>query len=121
MLSVRQPWAWFMFAEPPLLPVEVPPKDIENRTWYTPHRGPILIHASLQWDASAVKWVQQVFGYRQPSFEARLGGIVGSIIVVDCVQSHKSKWFQGPYGFVLRDPYPLPFEPCSGKLGLWTK
>ena len=37
ILSVRQPWAWLLFNG----------KDIENRTWRTSYRGPLLIHASL--------------------------------------------------------------------------
>ena len=41
VLSVRQPWAWLIVAGH---------KDIENRKWYTNHRGPLLIHASKAMD-----------------------------------------------------------------------
>lgn len=47
------------------------------------------------------------------------GGIVGSVEIVNLVTESKSKWFSGPYGFVLRDPQPLPFRPCKGALGLF--
>ena len=36
-LSVRQPWAWCIVSGF---------KSVENRTWTTKYRGPILIHAS---------------------------------------------------------------------------
>jgi hypothetical protein len=40
-LSIKQPWCWAIVNGS---------KRIENRTWTTSHRGPIAIHASLQWD-----------------------------------------------------------------------
>lgn len=121
VLSVRQPWAWFMFADPPLLPPGVPRKNIENRTWPTHIRGNILIHAAQKIDSNAVQWVNETFKVKLPDFEAKLGGIVGCVRIVDCVTRHSSKWFQGPYGFVLADPYPLPFEACRGQLGFFEK
>jgi ASCH domain len=36
-LSLRQPWAWLVVNGY---------KDIENRSWRTNHRGPLVIHAS---------------------------------------------------------------------------
>lgn len=47
------------------------------------------------------------------------GGIVGSIEITDCVMRSESRWFIGPIGFVLRDPQPLPFVACSGRLGFF--
>ena len=37
-LSILQPWAWAIIHGG---------KDVENRTWRTAYRGPLLIHASL--------------------------------------------------------------------------
>ena len=34
-ISIRQPWAWLIVHGY---------QDVENRTWSTKHRGPILIH-----------------------------------------------------------------------------
>jgi hypothetical protein len=47
------------------------------------------------------------------------GGIVGQVNVVDCVTESTSEWFSGPYGFVLEDAEPLPFQPCKGRLGIF--
>ena len=47
------------------------------------------------------------------------GGIVGAVDIVDCVTESDSDWFSGPYGYVLRDPKPLPFRPVRGQLGFF--
>ena len=55
-----------------------------------------------------------------PSFaELARGGIVGSVEIVDCVEDSDSPWFIGRYGFVLRDPRPMPFVPWKGALGFF--
>jgi hypothetical protein len=38
--------------------------------------------------------------------------------IADCVEDHRSRWFEGPYGFVLRNRKPLPFVRWTGSLGL---
>ena len=50
--------------------------------------------------------------------EIKGGGIVGIAEIVDCVTSHSSKWFEGPFGFILRKRRPLPFVKWTGVLGL---
>jgi hypothetical protein len=48
------------------------------------------------------------------------GAIIGVVDVGDCVDKHKSKWFGGPYGYVLKNPRPLSKPiPCKGMLGFW--
>jgi hypothetical protein len=47
------------------------------------------------------------------------GGIVGEAEIVDCVTSHPSEFFFGPFGFVIRNARPLPFRPCRGMLGFF--
>jgi hypothetical protein len=48
-----------------------------------------------------------------------MGGIVGQAELVGCVTESSSRWFCGPYGFVIRDARPLPFKPCRGALGFF--
>jgi hypothetical protein len=113
-LSVRQPWAWLILHG----------KDIENRNWPTKYRGPLLIHASMKYDYEGAGWVKENFPkIKLPSLfmgEVTTGAILGKVEVVDCVAASKSKWFFGPYGFVLRNPVefekPIPFK---GMLGLF--
>ena len=45
-ISIRQPWAWLIVNGY---------KDVENRTWYTSHRGPLLICASKALDPYLTK------------------------------------------------------------------
>jgi hypothetical protein len=52
------------------------------------------------------------------------GGIIGSVNLVDCVRRDEtdSPWFQGAYGFVLRDPKAFSaedFVPYKGQLGFF--
>ena len=47
------------------------------------------------------------------------GGIIGSVEIVDCVSVSNSRWYMGEWGFVLRDPQPLPFTPWKGQLSFF--
>lgn len=112
VISVRQPWAWL---------ISQGYKDIENRTWATSYRGPLLVHAGqkLDMDVAETRRCFRGTGLKFPaSFET--GGIVGYAELVDCVTVHPSGWFQGPVGWVLTHARPLPFYAVKGKLGLFT-
>lgn len=124
-LSIRQPWAWAIINLG---------KDVENRTWKTNYRGPVLIHASKgmtarEWE-DAMAFIDDAFPVSPPaklgrrasaihSKDARRGGIIGMAEIVECVTVSDSPWFCGPYGFVLRNPRPLNFTPCQGALGFF--
>jgi hypothetical protein len=113
-LSIRQPWAWLIVNGH---------KDIENRRWRTNFRGPVLIHAAKGMTRAECDGCAQVaaeMGVTLPDIiQLERGGIVGRATVVDCVEQSDSGWFQGPYGFVLRDAKPLPFHALSGELGFF--
>src|SRR5581483_5347624 len=108
-LSLKQPMAWGVIHGG---------KDIENRKWKNKHaHGTIAIHASNQFGN------EFVFprGVKKPPEEEMVqGAIIGLVDIVDVVKRHRSKWFTGPYGFVLANPRPLPNPiPFKGKLGFW--
>ena len=129
-LSVLNPWAHAIIHLG---------KDVENRTWKTNYRGPLLIHAGkavsrngyLICQEREPKTLPMEFepygtGYR-PVFihpDYRFGGIIGVVDLVDCVQGSTSKWAEwwtgdGVYQWVLANPRPLPFLPLRGRLGLF--
>lgn len=116
-ISIRQPWAWaIMYAS----------KDIENRDWPTNFRGTIAIHAAkgmtLDEYGDFIGFFGQFSGVDFPDpDELERGAIVGLVDIVDCVTESTSPWFQGDYGFVLKNPRPLlnPI-PVRGALSLWT-
>lgn len=129
-LSIRQPWAW-LIVRPDLISETVrlgasivgDIKDIENRTWHTNFRGRFLVHASkgMTWDD--YRWAAtfaREAGVDVPAFDdLRRGGIIGSVELVDCVNTSSSRWYMGDKGFVLRDPKPLRFTPWKGQLGFY--
>ncbi len=127
-LSVKQPWAWWMFNDT---------KATENRRQRTRHRGPLLIHASKALDEGAMEGAMlprgglraaEGFGSEwriaaPPSPHERLarGKVVGVVTVVGCDRDARSAWdeddlwhwrFEEPLAF----PRPLPWR---GALGLW--
>ena len=94
-------------------------KDIENRTWYASHRRPFQVHASKKIHQPGIAWVRERFpGITLPT-EWRTGGIIGVVDAIDCLKSHNSPWFSGPYGIVLANPYPVPFVACLGALSFF--
>lgn len=106
-LSIRQPWAWLIVHGG---------KDIENRTWRTKFRGPIMIHAGKKVDLRAYADLKAQ-GVKLPALEKlQTGGIIGKALIVDCIDHSDSPWFRGPHGLVLSDPRPVKFVPCLGKL-----
>lgn len=116
-LSIQQPWAWLILNAG---------KDIENRRWNTRYRGIFLVHASKQFDSAGYDWVKKNMPEIEMPFfngwvnEFQRGGVVGAVDLVDTVKASASRWFQGPVGFVLENPKPLPFMPCPGRLSFFN-
>jgi len=114
VLSIRQPWAWA---------IATGKKKVENRTWTTPYRGTVFIHASLSRASGASAWLSKHFRLTPPADLPR--GAIIAVAVLDKVVTRRNgkafgKWFEGPYGFVLTDVRPVK-KPimAAGKLGLW--
>jgi ASCH domain-containing protein len=111
-LTVKQPWAWLLVNGY---------KDIENRSWPTKHRGPLLIHAAQQ-PRSDIDEIRQGIKRRfriDIPVDLPRGGIVGKVNVVDCVTKSRSRWFEGDYGFVCAHARRLRFTPMKGRLGIY--
>lgn len=47
------------------------------------------------------------------------GGIVGTVQLDECVDQSRSRWFEGPVGWVISKPKKLPLAPLKGRLGLF--
>lgn len=110
-------------------------KRVENRTWGTEYRGPLLIHAGKSKDyLGTIDWI----GTAQAGLP--MGAIVGICELAGCVEidttgvyplpprwAHE-KWpwldahehLEGPIAWVLREcrAFPIPI-PCKGSMGLW--
>lgn len=119
IISIRQPWAALIITggtDVETGAIEL--KDIENRTWATTYRGPVLIHASQRPDNITPAEIEKRFGVRLMS-DQKLGGVVGVVDLVDCVRPHASRWYaSGHFAFVLANARPLPFVRWKGALSL---
>jgi hypothetical protein len=104
VLSVKNPWAYLIIHGG---------KDIENRTWETQYRGPLLIHASKSMD----KYAPRPMGITWSDYN---GCIIGKVNLLDCIRDSKSRWAEsGLWHWVLGDPKPCEPIPVRGSLGLW--
>lgn len=132
-LSILQPWAW-LIVRPDITDQAQRAearryqriKDVENRNWPTSFRGRFLIHAGKTYarrthDEHALKLGDDWCGIALPQYEQmQLGGIIGSVELVDCVTHHESPWADdGAFKFVLKDARPEPFRPYRGQLGFF--
>ena len=131
-LSIRQPWAWAIVSGR---------KPVENRSWATPYRGRIAIHASQASVPSGDRWHGISHLFDEPRSEivqnCRKSCIVGSVEVWDCVYCSEIDfgepadgkatlpesaydWCDTGVVWLLRNPiqYAKPI-PAGGKLNLW--
>lgn len=111
-ISIRQPWIWAILHLG---------KPVENRTWATRIRERVMLHASKKYDHEGAKWIEENFGVAPPDqHNCPRGGFVGSVEIVDCVDKMDSKWFTGPFGFVLKDPIEVVYQESKGRLGFFN-
>lgn len=127
-LSIRQPWASLIVKGF---------KDVENRSWRTPIRGEIAIHASASkteydWEdavitmsmiqtitfSEAQKWLIESIGEFD---KLPRGRILGTVEIIDCKRERTSPWhFEENWGFYLQNPKEIKEPiPAKGKLGFW--
>jgi hypothetical protein len=116
-LTICQPYAHL---------VEIGDKPIENRTWPTDYRGPLVIHAGKSKD-----WMDDADGYGLAEAGLAFGAVVCIVDMVECLKL-KTLWpakyrhleanehANGPYCHIyenvrrLADPIPW-----RGAQGLW--
>jgi len=116
-LSVLQPWAWALIHGP---------KRVENRTWRTSYRGPLLIHAGLSrrlfgrgLNLEAVgperlfvpeAKVEALLPGLPPVEQLTFGSIVGLVQLVDVCRFEDvgaDPFAEGPWCWLLERPQPL--------------
>jgi hypothetical protein len=109
-ISIKQPWAHLILHGT----IDGRIKDVENRTWATAYRGPLLIHAAKTRDPDCPETTSRA----APIVS---GAIIGAVILYDCTQTHHSSWHHaGCWGFYLSDPTPFAVPvPYRGQLGIF--
>ncbi len=123
-LSLKQPYAW-LIANGYLL--------VDDRTWGSQYRGPMLIHASKGLYESYYDYLKANTDIPlPPKEELAYGGVVGIANLVLCCQpgnmpkdisreqrAHFGGVHDEYFGFLFEDATPLPFMACRGKLGIF--
>lgn len=126
-ISIRQPWASLIVSGM---------KTVENRSWTTNYRGPILIHASSYKPTAGdivnlpLEWTNLILNAQQMGQLPRLddmprSAIIGYANLVDCVSGRMtdSIWDGGPEAvkFVLDDIriFDTPILNVNGKLHIF--
>lgn len=111
-ISVWQPWAELIIAGI---------KPVENRTWFTNYKGPLLIHAALRWDAGwedKLCWLAKGIALTHLDKITRIEGacgryslpqgrIVGAVCQTNCCEPHEDFgiWHQqGFFGHIYKNP-----------------
>lgn len=115
-LSIQQPWAWLICNGY---------KDVENRTWRSAFRGPVLIHAGKKYSPDA-EVAYAILGAEADRIipqrrDLSYGGIVGVAEILACIEGDTrfSPWQFGPFAFAFKHARPLPFLPWRGSLGFF--
>jgi ASCH domain len=112
-LTVRQPWA---------SAIAHADKRIENRTWTTPHRGPVLIHSAAKPDQHATRYAPMTAIVR--GLQLDLGAVIAVARIVDCHSDDGecAPWaMPGHFHWRLDRVAALPLPvPATGALQLWT-
>jgi len=123
-LSLKQPFAW-LIANGYLL--------VDDRSWGTQYRGPILIHASKGLYEEYYQHIKLNTDVPIPDKDKlEYGGVVGIAKLVLCSKpgelpagigreqrAHFGGVHQEYYGFLFEQARPLPLMPCAGKLGIF--
>lgn len=110
-LTVRQPWAWSIIHAG---------KDVENRSWPSPHAGLIGIHAGQIIESKGRARLERL-GIEMPD-ELTTGAIIGTVEIVGCLRGYESPWAERGgswWHWVLDNPRAIEPIPWMGQPGLW--
>lgn len=119
-LSMYQPYAWM---------VANGYTTIDDRSWYTPYRGKLIIHASKKIDIHYHTYLKEILKINIPEpEELDYGGIIAICDLTECRNLSKTPTItpelhahagQLTYGFVMENIKKIPLIPYRGMAGLF--
>ncbi|WP_051319909.1 ASCH domain-containing protein [Planktothrix agardhii] len=136
VITLWQPWATLLIKGV---------KIHETRSWYTSHRGKILIHAAkrkINWCEIQLNLLEEIYP-DITEWDYPLGAIVGEMELVNCRSMTATEgdynqkyfihvnsplyesdrltgnWSDGRFAWEMRNPKPLSIPNVKGKQGLW--
>lgn len=116
-LTVRRPWASML-----LVPEQVGGKTVDNRTWATDYRGPVLIYAGSRVDAAGVEACEAA--QFDTAWHVKQQGWLGAAVLVDVHRArgqccrpwgHRSRRDRPIYHWVFDHPHRLARRPWLGR------
>lgn len=110
-ITLQQPWA---------SAVAQLGRNVENRTWVTRYRGPLLIHAGANLDLDGCRWIRKNF--KIPLHDLPRSQVIAVADLVDCVEDSNSIWSKpGKYHWLLDNIRPCIDDSIGvkGKPFLW--
>lgn len=130
-LTLHEPWASLLATGK---------KRIETRSWYTPHRGELAVHAGKT-DVPRADWPEDIAAYWDhyalyplaDPYGVTRGRIIGTVDLIACVQmdddyvrgvlAHEARYGNfapGRYAWVCDNPRVIYNGPLvNGQRGLW--
>jgi hypothetical protein len=126
VLTIRQPWASL---------IALGHKTIETRSWSTPYRGPVLIHAAKRFTWETRGHVRMFNRYLEergktslpPANALPLGKVIARVILDRCVRTSDHAFppdeyefgnlAEGRYAWMLTDVVPVVPVPFAGSQG----
>lgn len=121
-LSFKQPFAWLIVNGY---------LSVDERTWYTPYRGLLAVHASKGFYPEYYNYFRLHTEWPMPPADAfEYGGLVGVATLNDCLMPLEeakrhggvTRAHNGPpgcYGFEFINPQPKSFIALPGKTGIF--
>lgn len=119
-ITIQQPWAHLIIhGSRDCLDIDPQRKNVENRTWPSSYRGPLLIHAG-----QGKSYMDDAGIYGLKAADMVFGAIIGIVDMYGCEPKERlprNHWVGGPWCHQYRNPRYLrvPIK-CKGALGLWT-
>lgn len=123
-ITITQPWA---------SAIALGIKHVETRSWRTPYRGPLLIHAAKGFPPYAREFAEVERALGRVSARVPLGAVVAVARLADVrptedvalevppLERLYGDYTPGRWAWMLDDVRPLGEPiPCKGALGLWT-
>jgi activating signal cointegrator 1 len=78
-ITLHQPWAYFIM---------VGLKEVETRSWYTPYRGPLAIHAGKHHDSDGHELYLHQYGQSANFSALPFGVVIARCHLVACIPTH---------------------------------
>jgi hypothetical protein len=119
-LSISQPYASWIVHPEWLARYDIPAKKLENRSWETSYRGPLLIHAAKSYETGAISSRSLKFpGLELIPRNFPAGAIIGIADLIDIKDFVDDPWYAGQFAWMLDNIRAIEPIEYRGQRGLF--